>query len=561
MLKGEAMKVIKHFRRLVIFSLICTLGTGCLVGCQPAQKLINSETEPVLSLVPFREQGLVMPEIPRDAIEEQLLSQYHKWRNGNHYDADGNLLDTPGYVQNFQIPEAFALPWERIGKQEGAVVVMVPNGTASELPGDYCVSTDEAMGYGMMIAAQFGDWTLFDQLLRVSLYYANYNQERFNRTGNGWCESMTTWAIPAKKGKDWFGTSYFQGLPSDVQEQWRENGVQYDPLYLEGTTIKESVIVGETNDVRNSGGSATDGELDIAYALYLAAANFKGDKERATGYLNLARTRFDAIMTEVVDTYGYLSDQPNRAMRFLPSGDYRISYLDGDQYRNEAITRPCDWMNGQIRTYFNDTKDPRAQALIEANYAHVSQLADTKTGFVPDFAYFSKVNGLDTLLPASETISKEWQSDLFYMNSARYPFRMAMDYYHYKDQRGINAALKIVNYLIETYKFEVPEDFEAYPPAMHHLNGTADPSGLWQNPVLNAAIYAAMSMSDNDAYQDYVTMGWNHLANRFDSRFYDWDGNGLQYDPMHSGYFQDTWALMSLLVMSGHWSKPELTIQ
>lgn len=557
------MQVWKFFLMLLII-------IGLVIGCStqksqsvdpPSTNLdsygLANITAGALQLPEMASTGLVLPEVAQATMLENLKTSYLRWRQGNHLDSVGNEVESPGYVQGFMLPDTQLLPWETEGSRAGAVIVMVPNGTPDELPGEYCVSTDEAMGYGMILSAQFGDWELFDRLLRVCLYYANYNPERQAASGNGWEKNLTTWAIPAEKGKDWFETDYFKGLSPDAQLAWREQGVQYDPKYLEGTTTPESVIVGVKNNTSNCGGSAMDGELDIAYALYLAAARHP-DPERAKAYQAMGRARFQAIMA-LVDTYGRLSTQPE--LIYLPTGDYRVSYQDHGSRRLEALTRPCDWMNGQLRAYYLESGDERGLKIIESNYRYIDQLADKATGLIPDFAAFFYTSGEEQLMAANSDIANEWMSEYFYMNSARFPFRVAMDSFHYGDNRGKAAALKIVDFFIERHGFKDPSDFERYPAAIHSLKGEAHPEGLWQNAVLNAALYSAASMSGEQRYREFVTGGWQHLSQVFDSRRNDWDGNGLGYDPAHSGYFQDTWALLGMLTMSGHWTRPELPQQ
>lgn len=513
-----------------------------LIVCACSPPISQQATQPILK-----------PEVEQGVLDKALEDYYAMWKSGNHFTKEGQRVNNPGYVQAFQLPTPLKLPWEEEGSTEGAVVLMIPNGTASEMPGDYCVSTDEAMGYGMIIAAHFKDWDLFDRLLRVCLYYRNYNQNKFIATGNGWTEHLTSWAIPAKRGVNWFKSETFLALSEAAKDQWKAEGIQYDPLYLEGTDVPESVIVGESNHVRNSGGSATDGELDIAYALYLASIKYEGDKDRANAYKKLSIARYDAIFEILVGDYGYLLDCTDCELQFLPTGDYRVQYMDQQRSRFEGLTRPCDWMNAQLRVYYNLTGNQQALDLINDIYGYVDALSDPNTGLVPDFAAFFEVDGRFELKPIPMSVSNEWQSEHFYMNSARYPFRMAMDYYLYGDKRGLAASSKVLDFFIDKYKFEQEEDFERYPFAMYTLEGESVESAKWQNPVLNACLYASAAMTGDKKYQAFVNAGWHQLTRNFDSRYYDWDQNGLALEPSHSGYFGDTWTLLAMLMMSGKW--------
>lgn len=524
-------------KKIICILLALSLITLAVSGCTGAPDSNTAVPKPLLS-----------PNHKDYQPTQQIQTYYQQWKNGNHFDQEGNRIEAPGYIQGFELPEVYKLPWETNGSNMGAVVVMVPNGTPDELPGEYCVSTNEALGYGMIIAALMDDKELFDNIFRVADYYDNYN--------GGWNPNLTPWAIAAKKGADWFETAEFKALTPDAQDQWRENGVRYAPLYKENTKIKESVIMGEPLTEENASGSAMDGELDIAYALYLAHTKWGTADQKH--YLEMGQARFKAIMDVLVEPYGQFKNAKGDDTLFLPAGDYFRNYNNGKQMVTRAITRPCDCMNAQIRTYNIQSGDARALKLIESNYAHSAQLANPKTGFVPDFAmWIVNDQGEDVLAPAPDDIANEWMTDQFYMNSSRYPFRQALDYQHYGQEQGLNNALTIVDFMIKTYGFKTPEDFEAYPPAIHSLDGVPNEEGLWVNPVLNAGLYAAASASGDGKYQEFVNMGWDSLANSFDSRYNDYDQNGLGFDPSHTGYFSDTWRLMAMLSMSGQWPAPE----
>ncbi|MBN2796549.1 MAG: hypothetical protein JXR88_14160 [Clostridia bacterium] len=484
--------------------------------------------------------------------EEQILDYYEQWKNGNHYDVNGELREAPGYVQSFLLPESHRLPGELEGSNLGAVVVMVPNGTPEELPGDYCVSTDEAMGYGMIIAALMEDQELFDDLYRVVSYYDNFKWVGENEDQPLWEENLTSWAIPAKPGKNWFETDYFKALTDEAKEEWMNDGVQYDPLYLEGTTIKESVIVGEPKNEENCSGSAMDGELDIAYALYLAHDRF--ETADTTFYLDAARNRFKALFEGIIIPYGTHIHPDGTETLLLPTGDYFSSYeVDGVEI-TAALTRPCDWMMSHIRTYYNDTGYEPALKLIEDTYKEAFLIKNETTGFMADFYKWVPNGDQDILVPAEDEVANEWLTDYFYMNSARYPFRQTMDTLHYGDQRGLELSLPILEYFYETYGFDEEEDFWNYPYAGYSLDGIPHEDTMWKNQPLNDSLYVTAYATES--YQDFLNWGWDDMAYNFTSRYDDWSENGLGVDPYHSGYFGDTWNLLGLLTVSGIWTTP-----
>ncbi len=505
----------------------------------------------------IEEIKLLLPNHDDYNPDEQIKAYYEMWKDGNHYNADGTKVEKPGYVQSFRLPEVVRLPGEAIGSDLGSVVVMVPNGTPDELPGEYCVSTDEAMGYGMIIAVLMDDQELFNELYRVIDYYDSFKYLDEDETEELRLDHLTSWAIAAKPGIDWFETDYFKGLTPEAQQEWRDNGVQYDPLYEVGTEIKESIIVGETNSKENLSGSAMDGELDIAYALYLAHSKWETESS-SQFYLEGARNRFYAMFEYLIEEYGTHTNADGTDTLLLPVGDYFKTYeVDGVEVKS-ALTRPCDWMNSHIRAFYNDTGYEKALELIENTYEQSDLIENEVTGFVPDFLKWipSTDGGKDTIVPAEDDLANEWLADHFYMNSSRYPFRQVMDYIHYGDTRGLDNAVEILDYLYEKHGFSAEEDFWSLPYAGYELDGTPQEDCMWKNPPLNAGLYTAAVASNNEKYQYFVNQGWSDLVYTFTSRFDDWGQNGLGIDPSHSGYFGDTWQLMAMLTISGEWKAP-----
>jgi hypothetical protein len=524
---------------------ICMMMSGCVEKSERDLPVSASVTNTVS--ISEEERVLLQPNFAGVNLEADLQGYYEKWKNGNHYDASGVRRSKPGYVQRLKFKEEVSLPWENEGSAYGAIVVMIPNGTADELPGEYCVSTSEAMGYGLIIAALMDDRVLFDDLLRVVLYYRHKDSQH-----------LMSWAVPAEKGADWFESDIFENLSDAAKREWRETGVRYEPLYEENTEVFESTLVGEANSLENLGGSASDGDLDIAYALYLAHRQW-GDE----GYLRLARLRFEAFFDKIVDPFGQLGEA-GASIYYLPAGDYRSFYAHEGKFYTHAITRSSDWMAAQIRHYYEDSKDERAIALVEGIYSKVTLLSNPQTGLVSDFAMWVFNNDAEVestvgteegrweLIPAGSSVSNEWLADAFYMNASRYPFRLAMDYYLYGESRGLEASQKILEFFIEKHGFNSASDFSRYPSAAHDLDGRVRVEAQWHNPVLGAALYSVAAISGDEKYQGFVNNGWRELT-KFDSRYYDWSQNGLGYEANHSGYFSDTWRLMSMLLISGKW--------
>jgi len=113
--------------------------------------------------------------------------------------------------------------------------------------------------------------------------------------------------------------------------------------------------------------SATDGDLDIAYALLLA------DKQwGSAGAINYKKEAVDMINNGL-----RISDYHGTSKRLM-LGDWDI---------NALTTRSSDWMPGHLRAFEHATDDQEWLSAIDEIYTMVEQLnsQNNNTGLMPDF--------------------------------------------------------------------------------------------------------------------------------------------------------------------------------
>lgn len=251
--------------------------------------------------------------------------------------------------------------------------------------------------------------------------------------------------------------------------------------------------------------SATDGDMDIAYALLLAHDQW--GSTGAVDYLGKART---------------LINKGLKASNLGPT--YRT--LLGDWDKNGLNTRSSDWMTGHFQAYYQATGDAvwlRARAAAYGLIADLTRSHAPATGLMPDF-----VVG-DPPRPAPSEFLERPHDGAYSWNACRVPLRLAADLAHTGSEEARAALLKTSRWLRETTGGD-PEAIQAG----YALDGTplaANSSSAFTAPFL------AGCMVDPEA-GEYLAQGWKSL------------GRPGQYYP-------DALTLLSMLLISGNWWAPE----
>ena len=268
-----------------------------------------------------------------------------------------------------------------------------------------------------------------------------------------------------------------------------------------------------------SSDGATDGDMDMAYALLLADAQWGGSPAgQSTTYLDEAKTLINAL-------HGGGNTEE------ISSTSYRT--ILGDWGSDPLCTRSSDWMVDHMRAYKAATGDAFWDKTETAVYTVISDLTGpgkpgASTGLVPDFS----MN--DPAVPdASGGGTKEKKADCFSWNGCRYPWRMAMAYQHC----GSTQAKAAVENLLDWATVETngdPATFEAG----YDLTGKALVSGdidlAFIGPITTAATV-------DSKYQSFLDKGWAYVS---DIANYGNDS------------YDDAIGLMCLLSISGNWWAP-----
>ncbi|HSI80355.1 MAG TPA: glycosyl hydrolase family 8, partial [Solirubrobacterales bacterium] len=260
--------------------------------------------------------------------------------------------------------------------------------------------------------------------------------------------------------------------------------------------------------------SATDGDLDIAYALLLASEQWGDGGE--IDYRAAAESIIAAILASEVQ-----ADEP-----ILALGDWAPSdstYGTG--------TRSSDWMLQHLKEFEAATGDAEWTAIVDKAY----ELADAlhsehspATGLLPDFVVYA--GGAPQ--PAPPNYLESPNDGSYSWNATRAPWRLATDHLITGDARG-KAQLDAINAWIRSATEGDPAEIDQG----YELDGTPiDP-----NTDAHTAFAAPFMVS---ALVDASNQAWlNDL----------WDYNVSQPS---RGYYGDSIRLFGAIVASGNWWSP-----
>lgn len=264
------------------------------------------------------------------------------------------------------------------------------------------------------------------------------------------------------------------------------------------------------DDIKAQGdfGSATDGDMDIAYALILAHEQW--GSSGAVNYLAEAKKMIqDGLKAS------YVTD-----LKRLNLGDWQNS--------STSDSRPSDWMFGHLKAYAKITQDPSWNVVSDTLYSLVSQLQSNyspNTGLLPDFVTGNQV------APAKANFLEGPSDGKFYYNACRTPLRIAVDYAHSGDLRAKTALGKMVGWVRTLTKDTLSKFKAGYDLSGNLISGSNYYTNAFAAPMLAAAISDASS-------QSFLNLGWKKISSTKES------------------YYEDSINLLSMLLISGNWWAP-----
>lgn len=266
--------------------------------------------------------------------------------------------------------------------------------------------------------------------------------------------------------------------------------------------------------------SASDGDLDIAFALLLADRQWGSCG--TVNYLLEAQRVLADIRDGDVDASG----------RWVLLGDW-VGPSESAKY--QASTRSSDFMPDHTRSFEAATGDPMWATLRDHTYDLVAELQDTwapATGLLPDFA---KDPGGPVPAPAAGGFLEGPNDGRYYYNACRDPWRLATDVLGAGDPRA-KAAVERINGWIRATTGDDPSAIQSG----YKLDGTPIGGANYLSMAFVAPLgVGAMVDSANQAWLNAI---WDLVVGT---------------PPSTDGYYENTLKLLAMVAMSGNFWAPE----
>ena len=267
------------------------------------------------------------------------------------------------------------------------------------------VTVSEAHGYGMLITASMADYD--------------------------------------ENAKDYFDGMYryFKAHPSDIGKNlmsWQQcdNGKEL----IDGA--EEGSMTGGPCD------SATDGDMDIAYALLMADSVWGSDGD--IDYYSEALAVINDIMKYDI----------NHEYWTINLGDW-VSECDRTENYYSA-TRCSDFIVQYLPVFAEVSGDDNWLKVYETTYGIINGIVDKyKTGILPDFVIRDKSGNY---VPAPADFLESENDGNYYYNSCRVPWRIGMDYLINDNKDALVFAEAIDNFMMSAANGDPWEVLAGYTP-------------------------------------------------------------------------------------------------
>lgn len=264
-------------------------------------------------------------------------------------------------------------------------------------------------------------------------------------------------------------------------------------------------------------GTATDGDMDIAYALLLADAQW--GSAGGIDYFKKALQVIDAIMNVEIN--------PENSIIMFGS------WVSSDNPRYYYGTRSSDFMMHHLKVYQEATGDVRWTQTIDATYTlteDIQRKYTWGTGLLPDF--IEKTDGAPK--PAGSYYLEGTFDGCYYYNACRAPWRIGTDYLMSGDDRAF-AAVNTITAWMRSRTRENPENIRAG----YRLCG----ANIWGNAYTDLAFTAPLGVAAmmDEPHQSWLNDIWDSV---------------VRTSLSEGDYYGNTLKLISMLVMSGNWWSP-----
>lgn len=261
-------------------------------------------------------------------------------------------------------------------------------------------------------------------------------------------------------------------------------------------------------------GGASDADEDIAWALLMAARRWGGRGGLTQSYESLAVRQIERIYRFEVD-----HDQ------------YPDMFLPGDEWRGKNVFNPSYFAPYQYRAFGELTGKVREwQRVIDCGYEVLERCLNPKqgnrsNGLVP--AWCTYEGDPVEAFPGAET---NYQTD-----SARLPFRMALDWALAKDVRAKGYLDRVASFFLEQGADQIIDGYL--------LDGSPQPDPKTEDHGEGSAVFVGCVGAGAMCDPQYAALLEGCYARVRTGRLL-----------ARSRYYNHCWTVMSLLMMSGNFN-------
>jgi hypothetical protein len=276
--------------------------------------------------------------------------------------------------------------------------------------------------------------------------------------------------------------------------------------------------------------SATDGDLDVAFAYLLADAQW--GSSGAIDYLEKAKAMLAAVTAKDM------------------IGDTKMTGL-GSSAEGDTKTRPSDWMFDHFRAFAK--LDPAFwNDVIDYTYAVLQNVQTTyssSTGLVPD--YLVDVDTVDPKAahpaqPGEQVQESDYTDSEVAYNSCRVPWHLGTDFVVSGDPRAKAAADRLTEWIKASTGGDPQQIIDGY--KLDGSPGSFDPKELANGATHGGSLafsspFAVAAMTDAK-HQAWLDALW---------RFTVVDKPEIAED---DDYYGNTIKMIDLIILSGNWWAP-----
>jgi endo-1,4-beta-D-glucanase Y len=269
----------------------------------------------------------------------------------------------------------------------------------------------------------------------------------------------------------------------------------------------------KTNGADMDKTSATDGDMDIAYSLLLAAKQWGNNG--AINYVQEARDMINAIMQYEIN-----------------HKTWSVLLSDGveEESKDYFAMRSSDFMPAHFKAFQQATHDDKWGKVVDACYRLFDSMQTNYSpdaGLLPDFI----INLNKNPKPANPYFLEDKYDGQYNYNACRVPWRIATDYLMTGDKRSKNIVAKINRWVRET------TNNNTYNLSAGYTLAGDDIKGRYFEALSFVAPFAISAMVDgkNQVWLNHI---WDYLIG-FKLQDYDYYDNSIK--------------LLNMIILSGNY--------